>query len=85
MRNLDPNFTYEGFWFDPAMGKEYPVDKVVLDPDGTYQLPRIKHIDLVDWVFVLENPGKVRKITNKPIESRNADSPLGESQSLTGW
>jgi hypothetical protein len=85
MRNLDPHITYQGFWFDPAMGKEYPVGKVVSDPDGTYQLPRIKHIDLVDWVFVLENPEKVKKITNNPTEARRADNAPGETQNLSGW
>jgi hypothetical protein len=85
LKNMDPHVTYEGFWFDPAMGKEYPVGKVVPEPDGTYQLPRIAHIDLVDWVFVLEHPQKVRKMTSNPIEARKAENVLSDSQNLMGW
>ena len=85
VRELDPHVTYEGFWFDPAMGNEYPVGKVVSDPDGTYQLPRIKHIDLVDWVFVLEDPKTVQKVRKNQTEARERGNVLAESQNLSGW
>ena len=85
LKNLDPHVTYEGFWFDPASGKEYPVGKVAPDPDGTYQLPRIQHIDLVDWVFVLENPDRVKKASKPQTGGREREDVLAESQNLVGW
>jgi hypothetical protein len=85
LAKLDPQVAYEGYWFDPALGKEYPVGKVAPDADGSYQLPRIKHIDLVDWIFVLETPGKLKKVSNSPIAARQAEDLLAETENFVGW
>jgi hypothetical protein len=85
MMNLEPHVAYEAFWFDLATGKEYPVGKVLPEPNGTYQLPRSKHIDLVDWIFVLENREKVRKKTNNQAEVPTVDRVSCDGVNLLGW
>ena len=82
---LEPEVAFGGFWFDPATGKEYPVDKIVPGSDGTYQLQRAKHIDLVDWVFVLENREKVKKKAQGLVGSHGADEISCVRPNLVGW
>jgi hypothetical protein len=85
VRNLEPQVTYDAFWFNPVTGKEYPVGKVMPDPNGTYQLLRSNgsnHIDLVDWVFVLENREEVRKKTNNQIGGVEVKGVSSERSSL---
>jgi hypothetical protein len=83
--NLEAQVAYEGFWFDLATGKEYPVGKVIPEPDGTYQLPRSNHIDIVDWVFVLENREKVKKKPGNQTGAREADRASDDGLHLVGW
>jgi hypothetical protein len=85
---LESNIPYEGFWFDPATGKEYPIGTVAPDSDGSYQLQRAKHIDLVDWVFVLENRDKIGKTSYKQNSANGVDEiscRALRAQNLVGW
>ena len=85
---LEPDVSYDAFWFDPATGQEYSIGKIAPDSNGTYQLERAKHIDLVDWVFVLENRKKVGKKAHSQTNASKVDviSSNGlRAQDLLGW
>jgi hypothetical protein len=85
---LEPGVSYDAFWFDPATGKEYHIGMIAPDSDGAYQLQRVKHIDLVDWVFILQNREKMSTQQYSQTRASRVDEvSCGglRPQELVGW
>lgn len=52
VKSLESGVAYRAFYFDPTIGKEHDLGKVVSDATGTWQAPLAP--TFADWVMVLE-------------------------------
>jgi hypothetical protein len=83
--NLEPDVTYEAFWFHPATAKEYPIGKVTPDANGTWKLARTVDTDLIDWVVVLENQETRRAKTSNQLGGSKVGGVSCDRPNVLGW